>query len=135
MNTASRKVMTQFEQDMRLVVAISEVSGVKLKATMVSPDLSAAQIVGTTPATIPIEYAYDKDKGKLTRNGVAILENLTDCQFLFFSSIDAPTTSTASIKKVLVAATMNKSIAGSGGITNSDYLVSAIVTMRCRNNH
>lgn len=40
-------------------------------------------------------------------------------------------TRTADVRKILLAATMRRSFTG---ISNSDYLVSAVVTMRCRSN-
>lgn len=139
MNTASRKVMTQFEQDMRMARVINaDFSTKNVTAKVYDTASTAEDVVSGKVTTSNVEYSYDKTTGTLSRNGVPLLTELVACEFLYFDQNDGvvlPAKNPAPIKKILIAATMRKSLGGgTGGVSNSDYLVSAIVTMRCRNN-
>lgn len=136
MNTASRQVMTRFEQDMRSAVSVTVADSRSMEIQVIRPSLGVSDIVGVPlPATETVIYKYDEASGVLSRNNSPLLRELLDCQFVYFNPLDATTKKVNEIKKVLLAATMRRSVSGgASGVTNSDYLVSAVVTMRCRNN-
>lgn len=136
MNTASRQVMTSVEQDVRSAVSVVAAEPRKMEIQVLAPDLGVSDVVGVSiPGKLSVVYEFDIATGVLKRNGFPLLKDLVDCQFIYFNPLDAATTNVSEIKKVLLAATMRRSVTkGGGGITNSDYLVSSVVTMRCRNN-
>lgn len=136
MNTASRQVMTRFEQDVRSAVSVTIANPRRMEIQVMRPSLGVSDVIGVSfPSTDTILYEYDEASGVLSRNKAPLLRELLDCQFVYFNPLDATTSNLSEIKKVLLAATMRRSVSGgASGVTNSDYLVSAVVTMRCRNN-
>ena len=151
MNEYSRKAMTRFEKDMRLVLNVEPgFSDTEVKANLLSPATVAAVVKGPLPVT-RVAYAYvpapspGASGGKLYRRQYdttgalvaqeVVLDNLIACKLLYFNKndvlYDGTNFGTADVKKVLLAATMRRSFVG---IATTDYLVSSVVTMRCRNN-
>jgi hypothetical protein len=138
MNEYSRKVVSQLEKDMRLARTITTISPTALDANIVPSTLSLEDAVQKNPTTVQVVYTYDKDAQKLFRESpkggtrTVVLDNLVACQFMYFNKNDTPVTDmtrTPDVKKVLISATMRRT---SGGISNTDYLVSAVVTLRSR---
>lgn len=135
MNTLSRQVMNRLELDVRGTSFVATAEPRKMVINVMDPNLGVSDLVGGSPAQTTITYEFDIIKGTLNRNGTPLVGNLVDCQFVYFNPLDGTTTSTSEIKKILLAATMRRAItAGDRGVTTSDYLVSSVVTMRCRNN-
>lgn len=139
MNESGRRVMTKFETDMRLARKLTTMANSSVQANVVlSSDVTG--IVDNQPSTQTVSYYVDASGTKLWResptgsNKTLMLDNLAACRFLYFDKNDSPVTDmarTADVRKILIAATMRRSFTG---IVNTDYLVSAVVTMRCRSN-
>lgn len=139
MNESGRKAMTRFETDMRLARKLTAISATGVDShVVVSSDV--AGIVDNIPTTKSVYYYTDAAGTRLWRespkgsNKTLVLDNLVACRFLYFDKNDTAVTDmtrTADVRKILLAATMRRSFTG---ISNSDYLVSAVVTMRCRSN-
>lgn len=139
MNESGRRVMTKFETDMRLARKLNTITNTSVQANVVvSSDVTG--IVAASPSTQTVSYYVDSSGTKLWRespvgsNKTLMLQNLAACRFLYFDKNDSLVTDmtrTADVRKVLIAATMRRSFTG---LNNTDYLVSAVVTMRCRSN-
>ncbi len=144
MNEYSRKAVYKFENDMRHAISVeTDFSSTQVSINKAS-QASVENMVNGPMIVTKITYTYEPSPsgGKLKRteydsSGKVLstefaMENLIACKFIYFDKNDTPDPAgTADIKKVLLAATMRRAFAN---IANTDYLVSSVVTMRCRNN-
>lgn len=151
MTEGTRRAVTRFENDMRAVINVDAgFSDTAVTVNALYPATVSSVVSGAVSVT-KISYTYEPGSGpaggRLVRRRLdasgnvqaseVVLENLVACKILYFNKNDVPYDASAKnydtpdIKKVLLAATMRRSFAN---IANTDHLVSAVVTMRCRDN-
>lgn len=135
LNAGSRQAMSLFEREMRTAKTIAVMESDKVEGTLttsVAAGTLADKAPGYTYAVVT--YAYDKGRRTVTRavdgqKPVVVLSDVESFSFRYFNKNDAPAVTTADIKKILISATLRRTVQGTA---NSDYLVSAMVTMRNR---
>jgi hypothetical protein len=145
MNSASVKLLTQFDKDMRMAktvttmtsteVVVQIVDDVDWTALNANPDKYWATVTAATPATV--RYTFSTD-GKLVREyttatekpvTTTLLTGLESGRFAYFNNDDDIANTTPSVKKIMISGTLKRA---SGNNSNSDYLVSAVVVMRSK---
>lgn len=137
MNAASRQALSLFEREMRTAQSINIMEQNKVEGTFITA-VTKSQLDDTTPTYEKhvITYTYDENAKTLVRsmdgkNPRVVLADIANFSLRYFNKNDAVLTNTAyaEVKKILISATLRRSVLNN---TNSDYLVSAMVTMRNR---
>ncbi len=137
MNSSSRQALSLFEREMRTAQTISVMRTDRVEGVFVT-HVTQASLDSSTPVyeKHTIAYAYDAKARTLTRtmdgkNPTVVLSDIEDFSLRYFSKNDAVlgATNYADVKKILISATLRRTVIGTA---NSDYLVSAMVTMRNR---
>jgi hypothetical protein len=144
MNSASVKLLTQFDKDMRMAKTVTTMKSTEVVVQIVDDVDWAALNKGSDWTTVTadrsatVRYTFTTD-GKLVREytpatGKAVttttlLTGLESGQFAYFNNDDDIANTTPSVKKIMVSGTLKRA---SGKNSNSDYLVSAVVVMRSK---
>lgn len=137
MNAGSRRALTLFEREMRAAQTLTVMEPDRVAGIFVT-NVTKANLSAATPVyeTHTIAYAYDKETRTLTRTldgktTSLVLADIEAFSLLYFDKNDAVLTNTSytAAKKILISATLRRGVLSR---TNSDYLVSAMVTMRNR---
>lgn len=137
MNAKSREALTLFEREMRTAQSISVMETNKVEGVFItSVTKSELESASPTYEKKTIAYEYNAAAKTLTRtvngaNPKVVLSDVVAFSLRYFNKNDAVLTNTAyaDVKKILISATLRRSVVTT---SNSDYLVSAMVTMRNR---
>lgn len=132
MNEQNRRILTQFDNDMRAAASVSSWSATKVVATVITG------MSGGVPISSKIEYRYDAAAKKLWRvvndsSTTAFVTGVESGGFTYFNKDDAllapDTGRPLEIKKIMLNLKLTRP---NSQASNTDYVVSAIVVMRSR---